>query len=122
MGDEIVSLRSDFSEERIEKACKEIAFGIQDMNASSFLETSPIVRSKGLSAVFRELRKTRQYAAHLLLKDDPPNTTIYKKAAFIRILENSNNSKCLQDELDEEGITTEVIAVVLGIMIKFHRQ
>ena len=38
---------------------------------------------------------------------------MYKKAAFIRILE---NSKRLQDELDAEGITSEVIAVVLNVL------
>ena len=120
LGDEIDSLKCDLSEVRsvlsgliIERACQKIAFGIQDVNASSFLKTSLIVRRKGLSAVFKSLQKIRQDAAHLLLHDDPPHTTIYKKAAFIRILENSKNSKCLQDALYEEGITSEVIAVVL---------
>ena len=112
-GDEIASLRSDFSEERREKACMEIAFGIQDVNANSLLETNSLVKKRGLSALFKSLRETRHEAAHFLRHNDPPDTIIYKKDAFIRILENSN---CLQDELDAEGITGDVIAVVLDVL------
>ena len=112
-GDEIASLRSDFSEERREKACMEIAFGIQDVNANSLLETNSLVKKRGLSALFKSLRETRHEAAHFLSHNDPPDTIIYKKDAFIRILENSN---CLQDELDAEGITGDVIAVVLDVL------
>jgi hypothetical protein len=112
-GEEIASLRSDFSEERREKACMEIAFGIQDVNANSLLETNSLVKKRGLSALFKSLRETRHEAAHFLRHNDPPDTIIYKKDAFIRILENSN---CLQDELDAEGITGDVIAVVLDVL------
>jgi hypothetical protein len=112
-GDEIASLRSDFCEERREKACMEIAFGIQDVNANSLLETNSLVKKRGLSALFKSLRETRHEAAHFLRHNDPPDTIIYKKDAFIRILENSN---CLQDELDAEGITGDVIAVVLDVL------
>jgi len=112
-GDEIISLKSDFLEERREKACKEIAFGVQDVNAQSLLETNSIVNMKGLSGVFRSLRESRHDAAHLFRKDDPPDTVIYKKAAFIRILESSN---CLKDDLDADGITSDVLAVVLDVL------
>ena len=112
-GDEIASLRSDFSEERREKACMEIAFGIQDVNANLLLETNSLVKTRGLSALFKSLRETRHEAAHFLRHNDPPETIIYKKDAFIRILANSN---CLQDDLDAEGITGDVIAVVLDVL------
>ena len=108
-GDEIVSLKGDFLEERREKACKEIAFGIQDV----ILETNSIVKKKGLSWVFKSLQNSRHDKAHLFRHEDPPDTVIYKKAAFIRILENSN---CLKDDLDSEGITSDVIAVVLDVL------
>jgi hypothetical protein len=111
-GDEIVSLKGDFLEERREKACKEIAFGIQDVNTQSLLETNSIVKKKGLSWVFKSLRNSRHDKAHLFRHEDP-DTVIYKKAAFIRILENSN---CLKDDLDSEGITSDVIAVVLDVL------
>jgi hypothetical protein len=75
-GDEIISLKSDFLEERREKACKEIAFGVQDVNAQSLLETNSIVNMKGLSGVFRSLRESRHDAARLFRKDDPPDTVI----------------------------------------------
>jgi hypothetical protein len=112
-GNDLASLRSEFSEERREKACMEIAFGIQDVNANLLLETNNLVKKRGLSAVFKSLRETRHEAAHFFRHNDPPDTITYKKAAFIRILENSN---CLQDELDAEGITGDVIAVVLDVL------
>ena len=112
-GNDLASLRSEFSEERREKACLEIAFGIQDVNANSLLETNNLVKKRGLSVVFKSLRETRHEAAHFFRHNDPPDTITYKKAAFIRILENSN---CLQDELDAEGMTGDVIAVVLDVL------
>jgi hypothetical protein len=110
---EFVILRSHILEERKEKACKEIVFGVQDVNAKSRLETNRDVKMKGLSEVFKTLRGSRHDVVHLFREGDPPDIVIYKKAAFVRILENSN---CLKDDLVAEGITSDVIAVVLDVL------
>jgi hypothetical protein len=86
---------------------------VQDVNAKSLLETTYIVKEKGLSEVFKSTRETRNGGAHLLLNTDQGNTVNYKKKAFVRILENAN---CLEDDLDAVGITRDVIAVVLDVL------
>jgi hypothetical protein len=112
-GNEITRQGDYINEDRREKACKEIAFGVQDVNAKSLLETNYIVKEKGLSEVFKSTRETRNGGAHLLLNTDQGNTVNYKKKAFVRILENAN---CLEDDLDAVGITRDVIAVVLDVL------
>ena len=107
---ENVKLVSDNDEERRYRACTEIAFGIQDINAYSSLENNPFVVRKGLSSTFRRLRKKRQDDAHLFLNDDLPDTLLFKKDAFKRILDNSS---CLAVELKKKGITEEIIDVVI---------
>ena len=87
-----------------------IVFGIQVINSDSLLENNPFVVRRGLSSTFRKLRKSRQDAAHLFLKDDLPGTLLFKKDAFKRILDNSS---CLAVELKKKGITKEIIDVVL---------
>ena len=107
---ENVKLVTDNDEERRYRACTEIAFGIQDINAYSSLENNPFVVRKGLSSTFRRLRKKRQDDAHLFLNDDLPDTLLFKKDAFKRILDNSS---CLAVELKKKGITEEIIDVVI---------
>ena len=107
---ENVKLVTDNDEERRYRACTEIAFGIQDINAYSSLENNSFVVRKGLSSTFRRLRKKRQDDAHLFLNDDLPDTLLFKKDAFKRILDNSS---CLAVELKKKGITEEIIDVVI---------
>ena len=94
-----------------EKACKEIEFGVQDVNNFSFLEKNVNIKNKGLAETFTLMRDSRNTTAHLLLKVDQPNS--YKKKAFVRILENAN---CLGDDLDAIGITSDMIAAVLDVL------
>ena len=42
-GNEIDGLKCDIVEERRDRACKEIALGVQDVNANSLLENNSIV-------------------------------------------------------------------------------
>ena len=107
---ENVKLVTDNDEERRYRACTEIAFGIQDINAYSSLENNSFVVRKGLSSTFKKLRKTRQDTAHLFLNDDLPDTILFKKDAFKRILDNSS---CLAVELKKKGITEAIIDVIL---------
>ena len=106
----IVNLTSDNDEERRYRACTEIVFGIQDINSVSVLESNTFVVRKGLSSTFRKLRKSRQDGAHLFLYDDLPETLLFKKDAFKRILDNSS---CLAVDLGKKGITKDIIDVVL---------
>ena len=106
----IVNLRSDNDEERRYRACTEIVFGIRDINSVSVLENNTFVVSKGLSSTFKKLRSKRQDAAHLFLYDDLPETLLFKKDAFKRILDNSS---CLAVDLEKKGITKDIIDVVL---------
>ena len=113
----IVSLESainvtlnDQVQERRYKACKEIAFGIQDLNLEKSWENNSFVMRKGLSSTFKSLRDRRHYAAYFFRTDDSPDTLLFKKGAFLHIL---NISDCLRDELVKKGITSEVINVVV---------
>lgn len=113
----IVSLESainvisnDQVQERRYKACKEIAFGIQDLNFEKSWENNSFVMRKGLSSTFKSLRDRRHYAAYFFRTDDSPETLLFKKDAFIFILDYSD---CLRDELVKTGITSEVIKVVV---------
>ena len=106
----IVNLRSDNDEERRYRACTEIVLGIQDINSVSGLENNTFVVRKGLSSTFKKLRSKRHDAAHLFLYDDLPETLLFKKDAFKRILDNSS---CLAVDLEKKGITKDIIDVVL---------